>query len=513
MKKLAPPKHIILIVLSSLCLGFYSVEVLSPAQKRGKSIYTKGVKLSGEKIDAIASGARIDAKYLPCSNCHGMRGEGIPEGGVVPSPLDWSNLTKPYSVGFDNGRIRGAYDAQSFKKAIVEGLDPNGNRLSQVMPSYILNDDDVEDLIEYLKIIKVEAVPGLLENEMHLGIILPGDSDHNALTTATIKTIRAYLDLVNSNGGVYHRKIVLHEFLYHRNVDNHKEGLIDFLNAQGIFAFIGSDLSGLSDNAIRHLEGESIPVVGLIDGFPRSDDYIRNEFYYLFHGRDQAVEDWIKYMSQGRSIQWHEVTVVGVQGDDRWVDKGKLDARINFVSWNKSAELLEDVVDFKFMRQSGDEHYFVAGDWSVVQSIASSMKNAQWYADILYVGNRSATNLETIPTELDSKIFSAHPLLSFEPHVNALDQYHNMSTAYGISDVDKSYQYLGLSSTIIFTESLKIVGRNLDREGLLSALDEVYNFETGFMRPMTYGPNKRIGVNKIYLSKVDLTRNIFVSLD
>ena len=90
----------------SLHLPFHSQ--LTPSEERGKLIYTQGIRSSGEPIKAKLLGASFNAKILPCVNCHGTTGIGNPEGGVVPSPLDWSSLTKPYSIEFRNGRKRNA---------------------------------------------------------------------------------------------------------------------------------------------------------------------------------------------------------------------------------------------------------------------------------------------------------------------------------------------------------------------------------------------------------------------
>ena len=43
-----------------------------------------------------------------------------------------------------------AYDESAFKKAVLEGIGPNGHSLSSSMPHWEMDDADLEDLISVL---------------------------------------------------------------------------------------------------------------------------------------------------------------------------------------------------------------------------------------------------------------------------------------------------------------------------------------------------------------------------
>src|ERR1700730_125780 len=80
-------------------------------ENRGKQIYIQGTSRSGKEILAYLgeSSLEVPGSAMPCANCHGLGGEGKPEGGVDPSNLTWESLTKPYSVTNAGGRRRTAY--------------------------------------------------------------------------------------------------------------------------------------------------------------------------------------------------------------------------------------------------------------------------------------------------------------------------------------------------------------------------------------------------------------------
>ena len=47
-----------------------------------------------------------------------------------------------------------AYSHETIKRAIAEGLDPAGNALDPEMPRWQMADEDMENLLEYLKILE-----------------------------------------------------------------------------------------------------------------------------------------------------------------------------------------------------------------------------------------------------------------------------------------------------------------------------------------------------------------------
>lgn len=45
----------------------------------------------------------------------------------------------------------------------------------------------------------------------------------------------------------------------------------------------------------------------------------------------------------------------------------------------------------------------------------------------------------------------------------------------------------------LLLHALRLCGRDLDREGLVKALESTYRFPTGILPPLSYGPNRRVG--------------------
>jgi hypothetical protein len=69
--------------------------------------------------------------------------------------IRWEVLTSGEHGGHDDDIGEGdeptAYDEETLKRVITEGITPDEGRISREMPRWELNDQDLDDLIQFLK--------------------------------------------------------------------------------------------------------------------------------------------------------------------------------------------------------------------------------------------------------------------------------------------------------------------------------------------------------------------------
>lgn len=138
-------------VVSSLFLESRAAEETTAKDKtfssNGERIYFTGLSGSGAKITSTGGPTSsdwllVDGRFA-CVSCHGPSGEGVlhnlgPEQYIFAKAIRWSAL-------------QSNYDAEKFKTAVVKGLYPNGDELQREMPHWTMSDDDLADLIAFLK--------------------------------------------------------------------------------------------------------------------------------------------------------------------------------------------------------------------------------------------------------------------------------------------------------------------------------------------------------------------------
>jgi protein SCO1 len=126
--------------------------------RRGERMYREGV--GPDKTPLLASltssSAAADAAELPialvaCANCHGADRRGRTEAGVTVPDIRWTVLADPDGRRLAGGVQVPPYDPGTLRRAVTDGIDAAGRRLSTAMPRYRLNASQLADLVAYLR--------------------------------------------------------------------------------------------------------------------------------------------------------------------------------------------------------------------------------------------------------------------------------------------------------------------------------------------------------------------------
>ena len=108
----------------------------SATSERGTAItYTGGPASNGWMMGGGGS--------LACASCHGTDGRGGVHSMGMMQVMDAKDIR--WSV------LASEFDPEKFRLAVVEGQDPDGTELSTDMPRWKIGNDDLADLIAYLK--------------------------------------------------------------------------------------------------------------------------------------------------------------------------------------------------------------------------------------------------------------------------------------------------------------------------------------------------------------------------
>ena len=88
---------------------------------------------------------------IACVNCHGEDGKGgaviLMMGSIEVPDITWPELTGPHEH-------HEPFTEETIKQAITDGVEPNGEELDFFMPRWQMADEDLDDLIEYIKTLK-----------------------------------------------------------------------------------------------------------------------------------------------------------------------------------------------------------------------------------------------------------------------------------------------------------------------------------------------------------------------
>ena len=245
-------------------------EQLDESEQRGKRIFTEGTAGDEHEIKAVVGGgsALFPGKLMLCANCHGRDGRGKPEGGMFPSDITWSSLTRPYEVTSKSGRKRPAYDEKLLIRAITMGIDSGGKPLENVMPRYRLTQQQAADLVSYLKVLETEPERGVSDDAIKIGALLAPKTGFPTIHETARGLLTAFAERQNQAGGVFGRKIQV--CFADLPTDPEKRGAAtrDFIDREQPFALIASFLAGSETDITQVVESRAIPLLGTITWHP-----------------------------------------------------------------------------------------------------------------------------------------------------------------------------------------------------------------------------------------------------
>ena len=506
---------LLLAVFSSVQNTQSQKQTLTESERRGKEIYLRGTSASDREILARLNDVDVPGSTLPCSGCHGMRGEGKSEGGVTAGDITWSNLIKPYGHTHPTGRKHGPFTESSVIRAVVNGVDPSGNDLLVAMPRYKISAEDMADLLAYLKRIDTDLDPGLTETNVTVGVVLPSSGALAELGAAVKDVLAAYFDNVNSRGGIFNRKIDL------KVADAGVGGAAaataaqNFAHKEQVFAFV-SGLSAGSDPQLAALaRTEEIPIVGPSTLLPHLENPANKYLFYLLPGVSEQAMALVNYASSqpelkraSAALVYSDTTLSNAAGNAVVEQARKagltIAKKLVFKPDNFDARAI-----VKDLKSSNIESLFFFAEGKEQQLLLSEAAAASWSPNLFLLGTLSGRDLSAVE---QAKIFLAFPTVPSDVSSEGIAEFRALQEKYKIAPRHTAAQLSAFAAAKVFVEGLTRAGRDLNREKLITAIDTLYDYDTGVTPHLTFGPNRRVGAAGAHIVTFDPTKKEFTPL-
>lgn len=128
----------------------------SPYSSAGERIYFTGIGDDGSPIPRTVGRSGLMGRGmmadLACVTCHGEDGRGgrvaMMMGFFDAEDIRYSKLTSP---GSEDGESTPGWSDEDIARAIRDGIEPSGERLKAPMPRWDMTDNEIEEILAYLK--------------------------------------------------------------------------------------------------------------------------------------------------------------------------------------------------------------------------------------------------------------------------------------------------------------------------------------------------------------------------
>jgi len=474
---------------------------LRPEEQRGRRIYLQGTGASSTPIVAmLTGGAEVPAPVVPCAGCHGENGQGgQTEGGVTPPDITWAAITKPYSMTSPSGRKYPAYDAAKLRRAITLGLDSAGNNLSPAMPRYRLTLADASDLIAYLRVMGSTSEPGITDSSIRIGAILPANGG-TGIADAIRAALTASFEQINQNGGIYSRRIDVRFVSLSPSGERAKAELATFLDREQVFALSSSFIAGAEPVVTSVLKQREIPMIGAMSLAPETSYPLNPYVFYLMPGISEEAQSLANFISEPKAaaILYGREPVFQAAAraiGQRWTRAESIPA---------DGQLSPAVFATLKARRLDAVLCLLPGE-----STAKLIRNLPGPAFLIPGSLVTQAVLDAI-RESRSTAWLAFAELPDDAAKGAVEEYRALAGRYALASSHVATQWTAIAGAKLLIEALQRAGRDVTRRTLISTLESFREVRTGLIPPVSYGPNRRIGILGAHIVSVDPESGKFV---
>jgi ABC-type branched-subunit amino acid transport system substrate-binding protein len=497
---------------------------LTEAEERGKYIYETGRSRSRRVIMAsIQGGEPTPGHILPCINCHGADGRGAEDYvGVAPLNINWYALA---SSGAHAHAVRNhiAFDEVTLARAIIFGVDPDGNKMEKAMPLYDMAKEDVEDLIAYLKVMDSQSDPAISGTTIQVGTVLPTEGRHAGLGEAMRKVIESVFAEVNANGGINNRKLELVVGGWNDSGNPEIWAARDLVNKQPVAALVSPYVPNYDAELEALATEKRLPVVGPYtvlqpDGEPgdADDEGEDNEFtFYLLAGLEQQSRALVE--AAVARVTPAETRLAIIYPRVRFFDRLAAAAtrQAEALGFAAVTEEVFELNEFKAestvvsLREDAPGAVLFLGNSAELSQFARRAAQADLQPLLLSPALLAERNVFELPDSFNRRVLLAYASLPTDYSPEGAADFEQLHEKYGI---DYSYSIAQVNAYLaarVLVEGLERAGRSLTRQELASALASLDGFHAGLAPALSYGEGRRIGSIGVHIVPVDLTEDRF----
>ena len=492
---------------------------LTEAEERGKYIYETGRSRSRRVINAdLGSGEPpTPGHILPCINCHGADGRGAEDYvGVAPLNINWYALAAsgPHAHAV---RMHGPFDELTLARAIIFGLDPDGNKMEKAMPRYDMAKEDVEDLVAYLKVMDSQSDPAISGSAIRIGTVIPTEGRHAGVGQAIRDTIEAVFAEVNANGGINNRKLELAVGGWSDNNDPQIWAARDLVNKDPVAALVSPYVPN-HDVELEALGTEKrLPIVGPYTVLqPDGDGEDENRYtFYLLAGLEQQARALVDAATA--KLTPAETRVAIVYPRVRFFDELAAAAADQAESLG-FASVTEQVFELNGFRADSAVVRLREDDVGAVLFLGSAAELAQfarradqagWQPLLLAPGLLAERNVFELPDSFSGRALLAYASLPTDYSPEGAADFEQLHEKYGF---DYNYSIAQVNAYLAartLVEGIERAGRNLTRQELVTALESLDEFHPGLGPALSFDEDRRIGSVGVHIVPVDLVEDRF----
>jgi ABC-type branched-subunit amino acid transport system substrate-binding protein len=402
------------------------------------------------------------------------------------------------------------------------------------MPRYQMSDAQLDDLLAYLRIIgtPADSDPGIGPISVKVGAALPLTGPIAEIGKAIAATLRACFDQVNAAGGIYGRSIELFVEDVSDGPTRTLEATRHLIDIEEVFALVAS-FEARNHQALDELIASAgIPSIRPIAQAPREAAASNADIWYLlptFADQARVLVDYARAAThRQRPGEPLRVAVVYADAPDArrvavvYADApdardAAAGARVQLALYGLeptsqlayAPEAFSATEAVRISMAGNPERIFFFGGPEELEKLAEHL--AATYPHPVAIG---ALTLLSPTLDLPAVVASEMVLASPAEQVGEaqLAELVALLDRSGDRVTSPAFQAMAFAAARTLVEAMTRAGRQLGRASLTTELERLRGFETGVLPPVSFAPNRRVGLRGASIVRIDGTRKQYVPL-
>jgi len=466
----------------------------------GPSIYLQGKASEPATAYLSGPGISVDSRGFACAQCHLRDGSGSREGGVAAPDIRFTRLTQAYEGVRSTGRQHPAYDEESLRRAIREGVDPAGNPLHPVMPRYAFTDQDMRALIDYLKGLDDLQAPGVSAAAIRVGTLQPASGSLLPMSRDLRRLVRTYFEQINARGGIYGRRLELVIAEYNPEaLGSQFAAVASLTSGDGVFCTLAN--LGVSDDsgAIERLGSLGVPELAplriTLDNTEKRDRPV----FYLYASLAEQGGLLVEHLRSESSGMPSSFALIHTGDPQALAAMTGTRRRLADHAWTAAAETSYPPMDtqvsssLRRMQTDGLDTVVFLGDGGRLQAFLEDAARSGWQPRVFALADLSSDVIGSVSPEQARQLYLLSTLAIADAERSGMARFSALMERAGLPGRYQGMLFSTYAGLRLLQEGLERQGRKPTPEGFVGALNRLWKFETGTMPALTFGENRRSG--------------------
>ncbi|HEY0083673.1 MAG TPA: ABC transporter substrate-binding protein, partial [Pyrinomonadaceae bacterium] len=328
----------------------------------------------------------------------------------------------------------------------------------------------------------------------------------------------AYFEEVNSQGGIYNRKIELKFAETGDTTAATTANLERLITGEQIFALSGAMIAGADKEVATLAQHSEVPLVGPFTLYPPITASVNRQVFYLLSGIDDQARALVVFAAQKfgeDKTNAPRAAIVYQESELNAAVAAAIEDQIKKAGWSAPASVkyargrFDAATVVRELSAKGVNAVFFVGGGEDPRAFLAAAEKSNWTPALYVPGALTGKDILDAPPIFKGRIFLSFPSVPSDIKPGGLENLRALAAKYKLPQTHVAAQVSAYVSAQLLVEGLKRAGRDLSREKLINALEGLYEYETGLTPPLTYGPNRRVGAAGAYIVGVEMDKKQF----